>query len=180
MTKTPRTANGWAVEPPNSPRLVNIYTHSDTKYARPFKVKRTVAPAFQHLIDFLDGIEPAEQQGWDGGHAYRVKNLASGTAGPDDWSEHAAGTAIDWNASQHLQNRGRYEGWSTAQVTYLDRFLISTLGAPFDWGSRWWKSPDPMHFEIKDAERWAKVWVHLKWPEPRFRPATRKETRRAR
>lgn len=168
MVQTPKTDTGFAVEKPDSQRLVSIYTHSDKTWKRPFRVKRTLAPAYQHLIDFLDGIEPASQAGWDGGYAYRAKNLASGKASADDWSEHAAGNAIDWNASQHLQNRGRYAGWTESQVRYINRFLETKLGQVFTWGADFTHS-DPMHFQVKSATRWADTWVQFQWPEPRLR-----------
>lgn len=154
---------------PDSPRLLTIYTTTDTRWQRPFRVRRWLAPAYQHLIDTLDAIEPAAEQGWDGGHAYRIKNLATGPADPDDWSEHAAGNAIDWNASQHLQNHGRYYGWSAEQASRINKFMKTKKGRQFSWGSNW-RHPDPMHFEIWSRGLWANEGQNLNWPEPRTKP----------
>ena len=102
------------------------------------------------LICELDKIEPITEDGWDGTYAYRP------VRGGSTWSEHAAGVAIDWNASQHPMAGDRYGGWTTNQVQRLRAVLNSPKGRVFKWGADFVHRPDSMHFELREPSIWLK------------------------
>src|SRR4051812_1557860 len=112
----PFTRAGWRVEAPGSKGLTVI--HHD---GHPYVVKRGtgggVARAMLWLIMELDCIESVNEPGWDGTYNYRP------VRGGVNWSEHAAGTAYDHNASQHPQGGGRYAGFTDLQVCAIRTML---------------------------------------------------------
>lgn len=137
------TRKGYAVQEPDSKQLATF-----TRAGVPFKVWAPAAPAFEWLTTFLHAIEPVTEYGWDGGYAYRK------IGGTNVWSEHAAGVAIDWNAAQHPLGTPKSTGWNKAQVGGIEWLLSKTLkGSFFEWGGHW-KRPDPMHFELKNVDKW--------------------------
>lgn len=138
-----KTPNGFLVQEPSSPAL-GVFVRQGV----PFKVWAPALPAFQWLTTFLDAVEPVTEPGWDGGYAYRK------VAGTQVWSEHAAGTAIDWNASQHGRGGSATQGWTADQARVIRWMLTRTQnGSYFEWGGDW-KNPDPMHFELKSLDKW--------------------------
>jgi hypothetical protein len=134
----PNTQNGFTVLVPTSKQLVTI-TSGKVK----FKVRRECSGLLQKLLNFLNTVEPFTEAGWDGGYAYRS------IAGSKTWSNHASGTAIDMNASQHPQGK-RNAGWSKAQIKEIEWYLANTAtGRAVRWGNKFTTTPDGMHFEIK-------------------------------
>ena len=138
------TRNGFTVVKLGSPHLVTI-----TVGGRKFTVKREAATAFKRLLTFVNAVEPFSEAGYDGGYAYRAVR-----GNTQAWSEHAAGTAVDVNASQHpMQYRHQYEGWSALQVRMLHWYLATTAtGRLFKWGAEFTTRHDPMHFEVRSPE----------------------------
>jgi hypothetical protein len=145
------TPSGWPVLEPGSRRLTRLDVAGTQ-----FVVAAEVAPALEWLTRFLHAVEPVDEAGWDGGYAHRK------IAGTDRWSVHAAGTAIDWNASQHGRTGHPNEGWSATQSRCIRWMLTHTLrGGYFVWGGIW-RNPDPMHFEVVPRAVWLKAgnpWV---------------------
>jgi hypothetical protein len=136
------TRNGFTVQPPGSVNLEKF----DYKGV-PFIVWRPAVAAFKWLIGELDRIEPIGEAGWDGGYNHRL------IAGTTIWSEHAAGTAIDWNASQHLRTGKPAQGWTNQQFHDVHVIMRTTRGQYFRWGADF-KDPDPMHFELRSRVLW--------------------------
>jgi len=137
------TRNGYTVREPDSTALATFHRHGV-----PFKVWAPATPAFAWLTTFLHAVEPVTEAGWDGGYAYRK----IGTSGV--WSEHAAGVAIDWNASQHPQGAAKSAGWTKSQVDTIEWMLTHTLkGSFFEWGGHW-STPDSMHFQLRHIDKW--------------------------
>lgn len=136
------TRNGFTVLAAGDSRLGSFELAG-----RPFVVADFALPAFRWWATFLHAVEPATEAGWEGGHAYRK------VAGTDVWSEHAAGTAVDWNASQHPRGASKYAGWNSDQVRFLRWGLATPLGKMIEWGADW-TSPDPMHFELTSKALW--------------------------
>lgn len=137
------TRNGFTVQEPGSKHLATV-----TRAGVIFRVWAPAAPAFEWLTTFLHHIEPVTQAGWDGGYAHRL------IAGTNVWSEHAAGVAIDWNASQHPLGTPKHTGWDPGAVGAIEWMLTKTLkGSFFEWGGHW-SRPDPMHFELKHIDKW--------------------------
>lgn len=137
------TRNGFTVQPPDSRQLATF-----SRAGVPFRVWAPAAPAFEWLTGFLHSIEPVTQDGWDGGYAHRK------IAGTNVWSEHSAGVAIDWNASQHPLGTPKTTGWDRGAWGAIEWLLSKTLkGSFFTWGGQWTR-PDPMHFELKSLDKW--------------------------
>ena len=91
---------------------------------------------------------------WSWGYANRaVRGVATVT------SEHAAGTAVDFNAPKHpLGKRGTFSG---AQVRAIRKILADLDGA-VRWGGDWTRA-DEMHFELQGGvAKLAKVAASIK------------------
>lgn len=131
--------NGFTVVRNDSPRLVTI-----TVGQSPFRVRRFSRNAFSWLLAELDKIESVDEVGWDGGFARRrIKNSTL-------WSNHASGTAIDWNASQHPRGGAQFAGWRAEQVRAIRQLLATPQGKCFKWGADFQTTKDAMHFELID------------------------------
>lgn len=141
----PKTRNGFDVQEPGSPNLDKFAYGGST-----FVVWKPALSIVKHFANFLDSLEPAKETGWDGAYAHR-KVRGSTTV----WSEHAAGTAFDWNASQHPQGASRTAGWDAVQVRMIRWYLDETIrGKLWRWGADFTTTPDPMHFEIRSRTTW--------------------------
>lgn len=74
-------------------------------------------------------------------HGYNKRKVANS----EDWSNHASGTAVDCNATKHVQ--GRVDTFTDSQVVKIRR-----IQADFDnvikWGGDYRVTKDEMHFEI--------------------------------
>ena len=74
-------------------------------------------------------------------HGYNKRQIANS----EDWSNHASGTAVDCNATKHVQ--GRVDTFTDSQVVKIRR-----IQADFDnvikWGGDYRVTKDEMHFEI--------------------------------
>jgi hypothetical protein len=148
----PTTPNGFTVLAPGSKDLGRIDVHGV-----PFVVWRPTLRIVKHLTTFLHSVEPVTEVGWDGGHAHR---LIRGSK--TQWSEHASGTAIDWNASQHPMGVDGTPGWSDDQERVIRWYLNTTVGQMWEWGADY-KREDSMHFCLKSRAQWdravkAKMW----------------------
>lgn len=128
--------NGWAV--------ATAAQQDDGKYAGVEfpngALAGDVAYVFRWLIGQLDQrVEPIR-----GGTCWGwfVKNVAGSTT---TISNHASGTAMDYNADQHpLDTEGTF---STSQVNTIHDILDEADGV-FRWGGDYSGRKDPMHFEI--------------------------------
>jgi hypothetical protein len=136
------TRNGFTVQATDSTDLVTFDIEGV-----PFKMWVPSVAAFRWFTTLMTAIEPVGQIGWDGAYAYRK------IAGTDVWSEHAAGTAFDWNASQHPRGSTKYAGWTADQVRVIRWALATPLGKLIRWGSDF-GDPDPMHFELRSKQLW--------------------------
>lgn len=74
-------------------------------------------------------------------HGYNKRQIA----GSDEWSNHASGTAVDANATKHVQ--GRTGTFTTEQVADI-RELLSDYDGILKWGADYRVVVDEMHFEI--------------------------------
>jgi hypothetical protein len=146
----PKTGNGWQVERPGSKNLTTIHAAGLS-----FTVKKgyggNISRAMKWLIDELNKVEAIGEFGWDGTYAYRP------VRGGSTWSEHAAGTALDWNAAQHPMGVSRTAGWSSNQVAQIRTFLRTQKGSAFKWGADFSHRPDAMHFEMRSPTVWRRV-----------------------
>lgn len=107
-------------------------------------------------------VEPVIAPGWhtadDWGYAFRENRNAN------NLSCHASGTAIDYNATRHPNNRSGT--FSAAQVTEI-REILRELGDVVRWGGDFTGTKDEMHFEIHGtAAQVAAVATRLRTPRP--------------
>lgn len=130
--------NGWPVVGPdaidNSPILGHVFPNGF--------LKGDVFAAFKWLFTEIDA---------------RVEKIGLGNP-PDEWgyyvkkiegsntiSNHASGTAGDYNASRHPM--GKHNTFSSAQRSEIHKILQEAKGI-FRWGGDYTGRPDEMHFEI--------------------------------
>lgn len=131
--------NGWSVitDDARLARLVVLGVEF------PQGVRVELLPLFLDLATRLAVIErPRLGDCW--GHAVRpIRGRTSG------YSNHASGTAIDWNAPLHpRQPSRRHAGFSLVQVYRIRRLLRRYQGV-IRWGGDYGSAPyDPMHFEV--------------------------------
>ena len=137
------TGNGFTVISEGSPTLVKFHVRTV-----PFVVAKPYLKAAQHLTKFLAAVEPVTEAGWDGGYAHRLVRGSTTT-----WSEHASGTAIDWNASQHPMGVKGEPGWTADQERVIRWYLATQIGQMWEWGADY-SRPDSMHFCLKDRKVW--------------------------
>ena len=131
--------NGWAASPDRA--AIEICALSVNDAAFPGGVRGgDVAKLLGHVArQFHDRVEPLDARGcW--GYYYRP------IRGSQIISNHASGTALDFNAPQHPQ--GKRGTFSAEQVAEIRKILDETGGAVV-WGGDWDdNSVDEMHFEI--------------------------------
>jgi len=101
-------------------------------------LKGDVNVIFLDLIHKLNAIEPIDKGGCWG---YFVKKIEGSTS----ISNHASGTAIDYNAPAHPM--GSHNTYSAAKRTAI-RNLLKRYEGVIRWGGDYKERPDDMHFEI--------------------------------
>lgn len=90
---------------------------------------------------------------WPGIWGFAIRPVRGQTSG---YSNHASGTAMDWNAPLHPRHSerisaDRYAGWSSGQVETIRKILAFCDGV-VRWGADYKSGPyDPMHFEINKS-----------------------------
>lgn len=103
-------------------------------------LKGDVDVIFTDLISRLDKIERIDNGGCWG---YFVK----GIEGSSSISNHASGTAIDYNAPDHpMGTRNTYSAAKRAAI----HSLLKRYDGVIRWGGDYTGRPDDMHFEIND------------------------------
>lgn len=161
----------------------NGYIANDRSRIRDFPVKGTKlvlharfgAPGellARFAARFNESVEPLDKgQRDDWSYAERTVKGSS-----TDLSNHASGTAIDLNATQHpLVARNTF---TPIQVRAIRELLVEFEGT-IRWGGDYTKRKDDMHFEISASpERCQEVWTRLQaldakppMPGPRKRAA---------
>lgn len=132
------STNGWDVIPTGTDsRLVAI-----PKVAGRVR-KGDVEFIFKRLIALFDSlVEDVDLGEDDWGYANRP--VRGGTTP----SDHASGTAIDLNATQHPI--GRAGTFSTKELAAIHKIVKDLKGA-VEWGGVW-DRPDEMHFSINVSE----------------------------
>ena len=149
---TATSQNGWTVIPSGTdkrlvriPRILGRVRKGD------------VAVIFEDLVTYFDEhVEDVDQGEDDWGYAFRsIRGQSSG------YSNHASGTAIDLNATQHpLGARGTF---SDAQEKRIRVMLKERYLGKIRWGGDYQNRADEMHFEINgSAADLRRVVAHLK------------------
>ncbi len=131
--------------------------------ARAFRVRKgAVASVFSYLIAEFDkrveDIEAGQLDDW----SYAERPVRGGS----DLSNHASGTAVDLNATQHPLGTAPASHFSEAQMGTIFT-ILNELGGVVRWGGSYTGRQDPMHFEINAPEsRVAQVAAGLHSPAP--------------
>lgn len=137
----PYSDNGWPV-------LDNSATHRRVTLqigGVSFSVLKEAQAEFRALLTMLNKLERFSLYGYDGGFYRRP------IAGSNVWSTHASGTGVDVNAARHVQGV-RNSGWSLKQRLYIYAWLKVGVGRCFKWGNDFQRTPDPMHFQLRDPD----------------------------
>lgn len=127
----PTTPNGWRVDGPRMTRTVPGTKVSLTVAAGPVgEILLWVAEQFHNRVERIDGVKD------DGGFSVR-RNVNN----PSKWSEHAAGAAIDLNATEHPN--GKRNTFTKSQYAEIKKILDQVdnvvRNLPYD----------EMHFEVR-------------------------------
>jgi hypothetical protein len=102
-------------------------------------LKGDVDTVFTYLIERLDDeVEPIDRGGCWGWFVKKIE-------GSQTISNHASGTAIDYNAPAHPM--GRRDTYSEADQERI-RAILKDLDGVVRWGGDYSGRPDDMHFEI--------------------------------
>lgn len=135
----PYSQNGW---PANDVSRTQSYKIRGTDRA----LRLVKGPAGQLLAELAAwlhaNVEPMspDKEMDDWGYAERPIRGATTTL-----SNHASGTAFDFNATQH--GLGVVGTWSAAEKTKVNA-LLTKLGGVVRWGENYQNRKDGMHFEI--------------------------------
>lgn len=132
--------NGFTVIKPNSGGLWSL----------PWVTGSVMAGAVWVVFNWLGAqynrrVEPIRRAAsW--GYAYRV------VRGGSSWSNHASGTAVDFNADAHPFRTAASASFTSGQIATCDR-IVAESGDVLKWLS----GHDPMHWEIRPGVTLAQV-----------------------
>ncbi|MBI4941799.1 MAG: M15 family metallopeptidase [Actinobacteria bacterium] len=132
---TTRTPNGWPVLEAGGTRTVEAAGRS--LMLRPGPAGLVLAAFVRRFHSEVEPVDRGTLDDW--AYARRAVRGASTV-----WSEHAAGTAVDLNATTHV--RGRSGTFSRAGERSVRR-LLDDFDDVVGWGADF-DTPDEMHFEI--------------------------------
>jgi hypothetical protein len=138
------SSNGWTAAPdlPIRPLVVagESFSPGVRDNADVYTVLRYVAEQLH------ERVEPIVRADWhqadDWGFSYRA-NVNS----PNSLSNHASGTAFDYNATRHPNGVPASRNFTTAQIATIRR-ILAEVGGAVRWGGDFNGTPDAMHFEI--------------------------------
>ena len=136
------TPNGWPlIATPASTKkwvLPGTGRHLVLAPGAPGFVLAHFAVWFHEEIERLDITGVWDEWGWN----YRpVRGFVN------VWSEHAAGTAADLNATRHPMGVETSATFTTEQTARIRRRLNRAYRGAIEWGGEW-SRPDAMHFEL--------------------------------
>ncbi|MCX4468973.1 M15 family metallopeptidase [Micromonospora sp. NBC_01655] len=134
----PLSQNGWKAGSPE--QIGGLDTSKVAGVAFPQGVRRGPVATVLHFLAYQlhTRVEPLHP-GWCWGYHYKQ------IEGSDDLSNHASGTAVDFNAPEHPM--GKRNTFSPAQRAEI-RKILAELDGVVRWGGDYTGRPDDMHFEI--------------------------------
>lgn len=138
MVATVISQNGWTAS--SDPSAIGVKTFSVNGVVFPNGVKGgDVEVVFRYLAEeYHRTVEPLHA-GWCWGYFYKP------IEGSTTLSNHASGTALDFNAPDHgMGSRGTFDN---RQVTRI-RAILAYLEGVIRWGGDYVGRADEMHFEI--------------------------------
>lgn len=136
----PVSGNGWPVDPnPATLGIENMVVNGVTFPVRGGKVRQLLEYV---AVQVNNRVERANATYGCWGYSYRM-NVNS----PGSWSNHASGTAIDYNATRHPNGVPTAATFTQAQIDEIHKILAEVNHA-VRWGGDYNGTPDAMHFEI--------------------------------
>jgi hypothetical protein len=134
------SGNGWPVSPVQSELGIETMMIGGV----PFPVRGgKVREALEYVATQVHNrVEKANATYGCWGYSYRM-NVNS----PGSWSNHASGTAIDFNATRHPNGVPTAATFSAAQIAEIHA-ILAEVGGVVRWGGDYSGTPDAMHFEI--------------------------------
>lgn len=137
----PVSQNGWPVSPNAAdlglvPFSIGGVNFGQVRGGKVYELLHYVATQVHNRV------QKANQSWGCWGYSYRM-NVNS----PGVWSNHASGTAIDYNASMHPNGSPTYSNWTAAQIAEIHK-ILAEVGGRVRWGGDYHSTPDAMHFEI--------------------------------
>jgi len=136
-----KSQNGWpakanlktvVIEPVKGVKLRIVDNHY-VEYVFTYLVQQ-----YHKRVDKVTGPHKAD----DWGFAYRANRNA-----PNSLSNHASGTAIDLDATEHPNGVPTKKTFSQKQIQEIHK-ILAELDGVVRWGGTYTTTPDAMHFEI--------------------------------
>lgn len=140
--------NGWPASPdlPTRPLVV-----AGESFSPGVLDNDDVWEVLQYVAQQMhERVEPIVRDDWhqadDWGYNYRP------TTGATTLSNHASGTAIDYNATRHPYGVPASRNFSEAQINTIHRIINVECEGLVQWGGDYRNTPDAMHFDIKGTK----------------------------
>ena len=134
-----RSYNGWPIGTPGSTIGIKTYPIPGSTVKMDIK-SGDVSTVFVYLAQRYNAEVEKLIAGQSGGYEYR-KNVND----PSTWSNHASGTAMDFNWEKHPN--GSQGTFTSLQLSNL-RNVLAYFGDVIYWGGDYRGTIDEMHFEI--------------------------------
>lgn len=134
--------NGYLVDP--SPAALGVVSFAVNGVSFGGGVKSGDVHTVLHYVasQVAERVEAPDTSLGCYGYAYRAN-----VNNPGVWSNHASGTAIDFNASLHGNGSAATSSWTSAQITEIHK-ILAEVNNVVRWGGDYNSTPDSMHFEI--------------------------------
>lgn len=145
--------NGWIANDVSKTDSLNVpgtKSYIRVRKDAPGLLLLEVASAFDRLVE---DIEEGQLDDW----GYAERDIRGSSA----VSNHASGTAIDLNATQHPLGTNPTANFTSAQIAKI-REIVGATQDVVRWGGDYKGRKDPMHFEINDGMTMAQCEAALK------------------
>lgn len=167
-----RTQNGWLhlTSDEQRDKYLTVIEIPDTRPVRKFRVRKgNVAVVFRwFLTQFHEHVESLNEGHPNDDWSYADRPVRGGSS----TSNHASGTAVDANATQHPLGTSPYANFSNKQISNIHG-LLHRARRVIRWGGDYSGRKDPMHFEINASA--GAVADLADWIRAQDRPAEPKE-----
>ncbi len=129
------TGRGWQVDP-TPPLTTWAWPGGAGSATTRAGDATTVLQYLAHIYNLkVESIREPLLDDW----SYNKRQITGGTS----WSEHAAGTALDINATDHPYKTSAEQNFTQTQIRVIEGILSDLEGA-VEWLRGW----DPMHFQL--------------------------------
>lgn len=131
------SGNGWVASPDlEVMSLVPIHCNGVTMQVRSGDVFTLLNYVVQQLNERVEPLTSG------GGYNFRAN-----VNDPSSLSNHASGTAVDYNPGAHPNAVKASSTWTPIQIAQIE-LILAECGGVIRWGGDYHGTPDAMHFEI--------------------------------